>query len=287
MCPFWYWLVYINNLMVHMYSYNDTNQFNFYLFSAMYNTIHKNKKHIKTNELFNKFLINPLNKLVDHMNRIFNVFDINTYVKNDLSNNNINFNNIVFFLLDINKKKSRNIINHFFENEMFDLYGDLNIIIFKHILSDKNCDFKKIVEMNKKYPYLNNILIQSLKFTKNKSIIDNLFNSLINGNQFSHSQITQLISNNKYFMNRYTSFFINNYNDYTKIISLNSKAFARILNQLILSQTDYNVIKQLLDKLNSIDNSKFVIKMKQSRNILFNKLFKKNMIKKIFEDIKN
>ena len=219
------------------------------------------------------------------MIKLFKINDITTYTENDLSNDRFHYNKLVFYLLDINKLKLKKLMNYFIDNNMFNLYGDLNHILFKYIiLIDDVSYLNKLEGISKENKDLYPIIITSFKYAKNHKVIDNIFNKFKQNNklEFSNSQINQFLGANKYFCKIYTDFFINNYDDYIKIFPLDSKSFMHILNQMILSQTNPDKIEQLLNKLNTIDNTKFILKMKHAKYILFNKLFLKiNIVKKL------
>lgn len=289
------WIEYINKLINHMCTYDNTQMYDYYLFSSINKTIKSIGNLIqddyiknyfnntileKSTIIYKKYLIDPLKKLVKHMVKLFKITDITTYTKNNLSDDNIHYNKLVFYLLDINKFKLKKLFNHMITTKMFDLYGDLNQILFKYIMIlDFPSNLLKLEDINKDlYP----MIIMSLKYIKNQKVIKNIFDQFINGNKInlSHSQINQFLGSNKYFANLYTDYFINNYDDYIKIIPLDSKIFTYILNQMILIQTSPDKIEQLFKKLNTIDNIKFILKIRYSKSILFNKLFLKiNMIK--------
>jgi len=292
------WIKYINKLMHHICTYDKPEMYDYYLFISINQTIYSIDKFMKDDYLksyfnnsiiekssviYKEYLLTPLNKLVKHMVKLFKITDISTYTQNDLSNNNFHYNKLVFYLLDINKLKLKKLFNHMITNNMFNLYGDLNQIIFKYIMiqGDQSYLLKldEIAELNKDlYP----MILMSFKYTKNQNIMKNIFDNFTDGNNIdlSHSQISQLLGSNKYFAKLYTDYFINNYDDYIKIFPLDSKAFAYVLNQMILVQISPDKIEQLLNKLNNIDNTKFILKMRHAKNILFNKLFLKiNMMK--------
>ena len=172
---------------------------------------------------------------------------------------------------------------------MFNLYGDLNQIIFKYIISQDDPSYLLMLNnIGEKYPDLYPMIIMTFKFIKNHTVIQNIFDQFTDNNKldFSHSQISQILSSNKYFANIYTNYFINNYESYIKIFPLDSKAFAYVLNSMILAQINPEKIEQLFNKLYSIDNTKFILKMKHTKNVLFNKLFLKINIIKLLNNIK-
>jgi hypothetical protein len=286
-----------------MLTFDSTNQFSYYLISSICQTIssvevflkdkYLNEFYQKTQistatDFYKKFLKKPLKHLIEKMSKMFKIFDINTYINRDLSDDNIHHNKLVFFLLDINKSKSKKFINYLFENQMFNLYGDLNIIIFKHIIQNNNSnDINKLEEIAESNPDLYQMISMSFRYTKNKLVIENIMKQLKNENQMgmSHGEITQYLISNKYFAKLYTDFFMNYYDDYVKIFPLDSKGFAFLLNHMIQSQTDPIILEQLLNKLYSIDNTKFILKMTQAKNILFNKLFTKITVIKMLKNI--
>jgi len=289
------WIIYINKLINHMCTYDQTEKYDYYLFNLIYNSINKIASLFKTNEektkffksmqIYETYLLKPLNKLVKHMIKLFKISELRTYIENDLSNDRFHYNKLVFYLLDINKLKLKKLMNYFIDNNMFNLYGDLNQILFKYIMINDDVSYlNKLNEIGKQNKDLYPIIITSFKYAKNHKVIDNIFNKFKQNNKldFSNSQINQFLGANKYFTKIYTDFFINNYDDYIKIFPLDSKSFMHILNQMILSQTNPDKIEQLLNKLNMIDNTKFILKMKHAKYILFNKLFLKiNIIKKL------
>jgi len=292
------WIKYINKLIHHMCTYDNPEMYDYYLFSSINQTINNIGTFIKdghiqkyfnktilerSKQIYKKYLTTPLKKLVKHMVKLFKITNISTYTNNNLSDDKINYNKLVFYLLDINKLKLNKLLNYMITNNMFNLYGDLNIIIFKYmILQDDSSYLLKLKEIAEIHTDLYPMIIMSFKYTKNEKVIKNIFDQFTDNNRLdlSHSQINQFLSSNKYFAKLYTDYFINNYDDYIKIFPLDSKAFTYVLNQIILVQTNPDKIEQLLDKLNTIDNTKFILKMRHAKNILFNKLFLKiNIIK--------
>ena len=244
-----YFINYTSNLL----SYLKNKQIDFYLFKYIYKTIHKIKNNI---------LLNKLNELIDSLNILYNTKDINTYINNDYDSNNFNYNQIILFLLKINKFD--NIINYIFDNNIFDKSYNLNKIVLKYIFENK-----KITEVK------NNLiedLLDDLKcYYADENTIDNLINDIIN-NKYSYSIIPlcKKYIKNKYFIKKLLDILINNSSLYFKIFPNHLEPDA-ILSDIINNQTDKNIIDNIfiiLDKYKTINNQKLTF----MKNIAYNKL---------------
>jgi hypothetical protein len=244
-----YFLNYTSNLLLHL----KNKQIDFYLFEYIYKTIHK----INNNKLLNK-----LNELIDNLNILYNTKYINTYINNDYDSINFNYNQIILFLLKINK--FNHIINYIFDNNIFDKSYDLNNIVLKYIFENK-----KITKLKN---YLIEDLLDDLKcYYADENTVDNLINDIIN-NKYSYSIIPlcKKYIKNKYFIKKLLNILINNSTLYFKIFPnhLNPDV---ILTEIINSQTDKNIIDNIfiiLDKYKTINNQKLTF----MKNIAYNKL---------------
>lgn len=300
LCSFKYFMVYTLKLIEHLKTINDPFKHNFYLVSSIYSYINNinsffdefsvkniyDQKYIdKAKQNYKNILKNQLKQFTKHLTAIFDVFNIDNYVKNDLFSNKIQYNSLLLFLLQINKSKSEPVISYLLKNKLFNISGDLNAIIIKYIVQ-KN-DLKKLIEIKEIYPDMEELIISSLKYTKNKVMIKKILNQYFIDKtiHLTFDEITQLLGGNKYFLSVFTEYFIDQYEEFIKIIPLDSKGFTRILNSLILNQTDPILIEQILNKLESINNKQYAIKLTQSKNILFNKLFVKINIIKLLNEL--
>ena len=295
LCSIKYWITYCFELIKYLITINDPYKHNYYLISTIYSYINNIKlffdessvKNIydqniinQTNNTYTITLDKILKLLIKHLTIIFDVFNIDNYLKNDLFSNKIQYNSLLLFLLEINESKSDIVINYLIDNKLFNISGDLNKIIIKYIV--KNNNIKKLIELKETFPDMDDIIISSLKYTSNNKIIKKMLNSFFIDKtvNLTFDQIIQLINKNTYFVANFTNYFINDYDNYLNIIPLDSKGFTRILNSIILHQTDPSIIEKILNKLESIDNTQYEIKLLQSKNILFNKIFTKiNLIK--------
>ena len=289
---FEYWVIYTNKLLHIMLAYDKREQFNFYLIEQLFDTIENIKNNlikisqdISKNKLIS-LLVKSFEKFVKLLISKFDIYNLDTYLKSDLHSNQIHQNKIIFYLLDIKNAESDLIINYLFDNNKFDLYNDINQIIFKRII--KNNDKIRITKLNmiiKKFPYISDTIMMSLKYLKNKKVIDEIFNNCISTNtNISYRYINQMLDTNKYFTSKYTNFFINEYSTYINNFSLDSKEFTNILHQLIINQTKPSVILKLLDKLDHTNNNKFILKLTQSKYILFNQMYQKNNIIRLINE---
>jgi len=244
-----YFINYTSNLL----SFLKNKQINFYLFKYIYKTIHKIKNNI---------LLNKLNELIDSLNILYNTKDINTYINNDYDSINFNYNQIILFLLKINKFDY--IINYIFDNNIFYKSYNLNKIVLKYIFENK-----KITEVK------NNLiedLLDDLKcYYADENTIDNLINDIIN-NKYKYSIIPlcKKYIKNKYFIKKLLDILINNSSLYFKIFP-NHLDLDAILTDIINSQTDKNIIDNIfiiLDKYKTINNQKLTF----MKNITYDKL---------------
>ena len=294
-CPISNWLIYLDKLINHLLSINDIEKFNYYLLNQIYSSVANIRKTFSepliqklfnedfisiTKEVYYKRLYKLNKKLVNHLNKIFNIFNINTVLRCDFSSDNINYNRIIIFLLDKNKTITFDIIKYLFKNKMYNVSGDLNKIIAKHIIkTNDNILISELLDDKNKHIHIANIIDEALNYSNSKDIGNNLFRRCIE-TSCSHNHIIKLLNQNKIFGTLFTDYFINNYDDYIKQFPLDSKIFGYILKHLILIQNDPDLIRSLFDKLNNTSNDKFILKLNQSKNILFNRLYSKiNMLK--------
>jgi hypothetical protein len=281
------WIKYTNILIQHLISQNIVTNFDFKLIYLIHKTINKIKPlNIHTNSFtnYNKLLFEPLVQLLDHLNQIFDVFNIQTYTNNNLSSNMMDYNQIVLFLLDNGKEQSKIFINYLFDNEMFNLYGDLNHIIFKHIIKDGS-KYNKLEQIQINYPHLKLSINQSLMFSQNDDIINQLFEDIFNSNtkNYSHKEIIKMLKFNNKFNVKFTDCFLYKYNFYIKQFPSSTMSSLRIISKLFIYQTDFNIIEKLFNKIKTIQNNKFKHIITQSKNILFGRLFTNLNINKILE----
>ena len=284
-CPFEYYLIYTNKLINLLLNINDINLFNYYLIVMIYSNINEIKILIK-NHIIEQLLINPMNKLINKLNKLFDVFNINQYIKqNNLHlTNNINYNLIVFFLLNIESVESTNLINDFFDRKLFNLYGDLNYIIINRIIT--NNDIQRLSYFNQiivEFPHMYIIIQESLPYIKNNKIIDIIFNNLTNKElSIDYSNIINFLSNNEYFLSKFTEYFLSDYELNVSFYSKNSINFNKLIKELIINQTNIGLILKLLLKIKNI-NKFYII---ESKYILFNKLYKNYNLVKIINNLK-
>jgi hypothetical protein len=290
LCPIHYFIIFIFKLIDFLITINDPYKHNYYLISIISKYINNIKSIFDKQYIYNiypnKFIERSKNiykiifektfkKLIVHLINIFDIFNIDVYLSNNFFSNKLQYNKLLLFLLDyeILNPSANSIINHIIDNKLFNISGDLNKIIIKYIIKQNNIE--KLLELKQFNEDLYEIIITSLKYTSNNKIIDKIFNNyFINKTiNLSHDKIIELLTNNKYFVSICTQYFINNYDDYIKIIPLDSKSFIHILKNIILNQSDPNVIEQLFKKLKSIDSTYFLLILNQSKNLLFNKLF--------------
>ena len=300
LCSFKYFIAYCLRLIEYLMTIHDPFKHNFYLITSIYSYINNinsffNEKYIKNiyeqsyidnaKKNYQFTLKNQLNLLIKHLTKIFDVFNIDNYVKNDLfSNEKVLYNSLLLFLLQINKSNSEPVISYLIQNKLFSISGDLNTIIIKYVIQ-KN-DFKKLIEIKEIYPDMEEIIISSLKYTKNKKMIKKILDLYLVDKiiHLTFNEITQLLAGNKYFLQVFSEYFVDKYDEFNKIIPLDSKGFTRILMSLILNQNNPELIERILRKLELANNKHYAIKLTQSKNILFNKLFVKiNMIKLLNE----
>jgi hypothetical protein len=171
----------------------------------------------------------------------------------------------------MNYPKSNYIIDYLYNNQRFDLSPDLNKIIFK----------KKITNMKNLIDMINNNfkeqIINSFAYIKNEKLLNDILNMYFGKNDINItiSHIHHMLNTNNYFAKIFTNYFINNYDEYIKTIHLDTKAYINTLHHMVLNLDDIEIIENLLKKLNSIDNNRFIVKIKQSKNILFKRLYQK------------
>jgi hypothetical protein len=293
-----YWIIYTYELVKHLTSINNPYKFNHIMVTTIYNqinnikgffseklvkNIYSQKQLSKANNNYDITLKKINKKLIKHLNNIFDAFNTQLFINNNFFSDNISYNSILLFLLEINEEKSRHIIEYFITNKLFNISGDINRIIVKHLIKQNNT--QKIIELKDTQLDLSDIIISSIKYTSNKKLIDLIINLYFEKKiQLSFSDISQFISSNKYFADKFTENFISKYDIMTQILPVISKGFTRILISMILHQTDPNIIDNLLTKFESVGNKEYSIKLNQSKNILFNKIFMKiNLVKLLSE----
>ena len=194
---------------------------------------------------------NKYNKLINRLEIKYRINNIETYY--NLLENNYNDIRMILFLLD---KSNCDIINYLFDNRMFNILGDLNMIIFKKIF--KNNDINRlnlIFDIISEYSYLDRIIIKSISYSKNKNFIKKIM-KFIN----KSDDIILFNENNKYFLDNITKYYMNNNN------IPDSFDYYRILENIILNHNDNEIINILLDKF-------------KNKQLILNKIKQKNKIK--------
>lgn len=296
--PINYFITYVTLLINKLLSINNKHEINYYLILSLYkiinniNSAYSDPINInfyqssflhKSKQNFIKSLKTIFNQLINNLYILFDSFNINIYLTTDFYSDNIQENLLILFLLNLKSEKSNSIIHFLFDNNKFDISADLNKIIFKKIIENNDhIRINKLSTIIDNFPYLHNIIFSSFLYTKNNLILDNIIHSIFySDNTINHTQI-KILLNNSYFLNKYSMFFIDHYDQYIKKITLDSKSFLYIIYDMIINQIDINIVNKLIDKLYSIDNTKFILKMTQAKNILLTRLFKKINIIKLF-----
>jgi hypothetical protein len=276
---FKYLVRYINKLITIMMEYTTRSQFNCYLMSYVHEIIENIKKFRLNDVYYKQYLYDPYDDLINKMTKIFNIaYDS---ILNEITDDQINENKLILFLLKFKCGKNSNIIRSLVRNKRFDISKDINNVIFMYIFKyNLFNDYHDFVNIMRDFPFLVDTIISSLKFSSNKVIIDQLFDNIVT---LPYRKVTDILKTNEYFLQQYTKQFINNYDKYVKINQLGTFGFDKILCELITNQTDDILIDQLFNKLNNVDNNSFAVKMKHYKNILFCRLYKninfKNFVK--------
>jgi hypothetical protein len=281
-----YWIKYTSTLLINLNNINDIDQINFNLIKYLSTNISYIDDIIKgdfiknyysklvIDNCQNKFKIlihNLFDNLINKLAILLKIDDIKTYENIDPLNNNLNKLKLLFLILDMNYPKSNYIIDYLYNNQRFDLSPDLNKIIFK----------KKITNMKNLIDMINNNfkeqIINSFAYIKNEKLLNDILNMYFGKNDINItiSHIHHMLNTNNYFAKIFTNYFINNYDEYIKTIHLDTKAYINTLHHMVLNLDDIEIIENLLKKLNSIDNNRFIVKIKQSKNILFKRLYQK------------
>jgi len=274
-CPIEYWVIYTNKLINLLLNNDDKCMYNYYLISTIYNNIQYVNRLVKNNKI-EKLLVKPMDNLINKLSKLFDVFNINIYLTQNLISDNISNNQLIFFLLNIDSKDSTILINELFDKNLFNLYGNLNRIIINRIIN--NNDTKRLSKFNYillNYPHMYDIILNSLPFIKNKHVMDYIFNNIIyNITQIDYQFVINLFSNNKYFLLKFTEYFL----DKSKLnLSLSTDKF---IDKLIVSQTNNDLILKIFDKVRK--NNKII----ESKYILINKLYRKSNIIKLINSIR-
>ena len=266
-CPINYWLIYTEKLINLLLSYNNKNQFNYYLIYLIYDDIKLIKDISSNNRLVGLFDI-----LINKLNILFDIFNINTYIKQNLVSNNMNYNLLVFFLLSIKSEYSTKLLYYMFDNKLFNLYGDLNYIIIKRIIiNDDVLRINKFKSISKEFPFMFDIIKYSLIYSKNKKLINDIFKYQILNMDFNY--ISDLLSVNEYFVNLFTQYIFNNQH----LLKTDDIRFIDLINELLGNQTNYDTILKLLNILKQTN-----INISVSKNKLFKNLYIKYFLSKTF-----
>lgn len=283
-CSFNYWIYYIMGLVDYLMTLYQTEQFDYYLIDVIKNNIKYLNNLLETTKKSSivKILNDIFNNLIKHLTSVFKADDKNTYINMNVTTDNINYNQMLILLLDINSKNNLNIITYLFNNKLFTIFGEINYMIFKHIIKqnlEENMVIIKDLINDKTYSWLKHIIVCSYIYSPDNKNIDYIFDLWMEqpkDNLLEHSDITELFNINKYFTEKYTNYFINNYDKYISKISVDSSIFTKILKKLILAQTEPNQIELLFKFIkNANHNDKYIIVANQHKQLLFNKLFLK------------
>jgi hypothetical protein len=265
-CPFNNWILYTEQLINLLLTYNNITQFNYYLINLLYEDIEQIRNISKNNRLVGLF-----DNLIDKLNIIFDVFNINTYINNNLLSDNMHYNLLVFFLLSIKTKSSTTLINYLFDNKLFHLYADLNYIIIKRIIvNDDNKRINKFKSISNEFPFMFDIIKYSLIYSNNRKLITEIFKYQILNMEFSY--ISDLLLTNKYFVNLFTQYIFNNQH----LLKTDDIRFIDLINELLENQTNYDTILKLLNILKHTN-----INISVSKNNLFFSLYKEAFLRKI------
>jgi hypothetical protein len=255
-CSFEYWISYTIKLIQLLLSFQNCNQYNFYLIEL----ISKDMKLIKS-IIKNSKLVKLFNELISKLISLFNVYDINTYTKQDLYDDNILHNSIIFLLIELNEDNT--FINYIFDNKLFNLYGSLNNIVIKRIIT--NNDLNRIIKfkyITNEFPFMFYIIKDLLIYSNNKKLIKTIFNQQIIDNDYNY--ISDLLSENKYFVELYTDYIINN----SHLLKTDDYKIISLIDDIIINQTNLDKIYKLLNIL-----KKLKINISTAKNTLFNKLY--------------
>ena len=284
-CPFEYYLLYVNKLINLLLKIDDNKLYNFYLIDMIYSNIkHINKFNKFNNKIIERLLIIPIDRLINRLNKLFDIYNIELYTNKDkLLTTDINHSLIIFFLLNIKSTKSTKFINEMFDRKLFNLYGDLNKIIINRIISNNDVSrLNQFIQVIIDYPHMYSIIKDLLPKIQNKKIIDIIFHDIISEKSYiDYSYIIEMLDN-KYFLNIFTVYFINNIESNMSIYSDNIAEFHKLLKQLFINQTDYDLIIKLLNKFKKIKDIDIV----EYKYTLFNKLYTNFIILKFINNLK-
>ena len=278
-CPLDYWFKYVNKLIKLLFKYDDINKFDYYLLNMIYNSITHVYKLTK-NKQVEEYLLNPMNKLINKLYILIDINNLSLYQTINLTSDNINYNLLLYLLLNLEVDTSTDILNKMFDNNLFNICADINYAIIKRIIKNNDISrFNKFNQVKNDYPFMHKIIKECLSYSSNKTIINEIFNNIIsNTTIIDYIYINDLLSNNEYFLLIFTKNFLNNFDLNYKIYSQNSIKFNKLINNILINQTDYNIILQLLTKFKQY-NQINIVEIKYN---LFNKLFQKfNIIKLI------
>ena len=214
---------------------------------------------------------------------MFDIFNIDIYLGQDLISNDMNRNQLVFFLIGIESDRSTKLINKMFDNKLFNLYADLNYTIIKRIIINNDTirlgRFNNIID---EFSFMYEIIENSLKYTTNEKAIHTLLKKhTSNLENINYYFITDLLDENKYFLSIFTSYFLANFEHNYNIYSKNVLSFNNLVDKLIGNQSNYKIISILLDKFKNIDS----IRITETKYFLFNKLYLKNNLNKLLDNI--
>ena len=298
-----YWIKYTSSLLINLNKYNNIVQIDYHLIKYLSVNIFYVSDLLKSDFIKNYYsqlvidncqnkfkilILNLFDTLIDKLAMLFKIDDLKTYENIDPLKDNLNKLKLLFLILDIDNSKSDLIIKYLYDNKKFDLSPDLNKIIFKKKIKNNIDNIDIYIGLIDNYNHLIDQIITSFAYIENKKVLNEILNIYFGSNKLNItlSQIHNFINKNNYFAKIFTNYFINNYDNFIQKINLDSKSFIDTIHIIILNLDDIDIIANLFKKLNSIDNTQFIIKLTQSKNILFKRLYQKiNLIELLNEII--
>lgn len=270
-----YWIIYLHELILLLLSYNDKSQYNYNVLLYIEQIIDDIKKICKTetniNSYYERKIIDPYKQLIS---KIFDIYNIELRINDDLYNADMNEINIILFVLNSEIDKSYNIIKSLIINKKFNISRDINDIIFKYIIRQNIISDNDYIIKIMKNKHLSASIISALKYTTDKKLLDNILNNI---NLLQYNDISDMIGYNDYFLEKCTLLFLNNHNEIAKIAPVDTSGYTKILNEIIINQTNEDIIKKILLKIDKINNADFDIQIEKSRKTLFCNLYKNNI----------
>ena len=284
LCSLKFWIIYMH-LLINLLlddTYTNIEQFSYFLIKKIFEYIKLFNKIIKNNTIFNKLVRDPFNRLINKLNILFDIANIDIYQLNKpiYNINNINYGLMIFLLLDIRTVFTNNILYKMFDLKLFNLCGDINNIMIKRIIINNNVLMSKFDSIIIEYPHMREIIKNNIIYSKNKKIIEYIFNKeVINKQQIDYDYLIDIINANKYFVELMTMYYIENFNtEKFNKISHNNIKYKRLSNVLLIKQSNLKLINKLIHIIKTTDN----INLYESKHALFVKLYQKFNILNIF-----